>query len=213
MPIQAQSARSPSTIAPRIYVYFVETTHARIDRFVVEAAKPLAQVVELLSPALLPISHKQPGRLRLYTADKLVGKFERVLTNRTILEDISVALITTMNTRRSVLSRIPLHASRGIHVDEVIRTLPTLSGQLENTSLPKHKIHEDPIEEHGRRVVVTLCHSAKHDRTLFVITPPYEYSVLSSHTEMKQKKEKKQERHITGKLTAPRKVPDNRDAA
>ena len=96
--------------------------HTRIDRFIVGAAKPLAQVVELLSPALLSIFYKQSGGLRLHATNKLVGKLERILANGTILE------IRTMNTHRCVLNRIPLHTSRGIHVDEVIRALPTLSG-------------------------------------------------------------------------------------
>ncbi len=102
--------------------------HTRIDRFIVEAAKPLAQVVELLSPALLSIFYKQSGGLRLHATNKLVGKLERILANGTILEDVSITLIRTMNTHRCVLNRIPLHTSRGIHVDEVIRALPTLSG-------------------------------------------------------------------------------------
>ena len=79
------------------------------------------------------------GRLRLHTANKFMGELERVLADRTILEDISVTLITTMCASRLVKNRIPLHASRRVHVDEVILILPTLSGPSRSISLLKHK--------------------------------------------------------------------------
>jgi len=88
----------------------------------------LAMVVPMILGSLLSIFYKQSGGLRLHATNKLVGKLERILANGTILEDVSITLIRTMNTHRCVLNRIPLHTSRGIHVDEVIRALPTLSG-------------------------------------------------------------------------------------